>query len=288
MIFYASKNHDRLNGKEYNVECVTETLCVNPKYPITISNPATKYIVDSGAFQDVKSENRLTFMGALERQLGMIAKIGFDPEAIVSYDRLVDEQLRDDKQIKERVSESVGWEYVDETINAAKFLSDNRQRVNSKLILSCQGTTIEQYDYCVEEVLKHADKGDWIELGGFCIIYQKKEYKEQYREIVKKVLPTISKKCNRIHVFGMSIFKELHFTETIANKYNVDVSYDTSSAEFNGIMGRVFNPLTETICQVYDRQDKYVYYHPCNIALMNVELIKNYWELNDKYKGGRE
>ena len=60
MKFYVSKCHDTLNGKEYSPETITPYLCLNPYYNATLKKHSkVNYILDSGAFQDVKTENRL-------------------------------------------------------------------------------------------------------------------------------------------------------------------------------------------------------------------------------------
>jgi len=75
MIFYASKTNDTLNSRDYSIEDVSPHICVNPYYPVTVK-PGTDYMIDSGAFQDVRSENRLSFEAALDRQLQYEKTIG--------------------------------------------------------------------------------------------------------------------------------------------------------------------------------------------------------------------
>jgi len=275
--FYASKCHDRLNGKPFRPELFSEGLMVNPLYPNVTIPDKINYIVDSGAFQDVKTESRLTFSAALDRQLKFIKKIGYPAEAIVSYDRLVDEQVKDGQQIKERVSEDVGWEYVEETIKAAEYLNKERGRIQSNLILSNQGTTVKQYVQCVENILDISNEGDIIGIGGFCIMRQNKQYKQDYLNILKEILPKISEKTDRIHIFGMSIFDILIRTEIMAAKYGIDCSYDTSSAEVNSVFGRVFNPEQAQLTQVFDRNEKYNLFHPAVLSELNIQNITDFW-----------
>lgn len=76
MRFYASKTHDKMNTRDFSIELVTPYVCLNPYYSVTISDPSVHYILDSGAFQDVRTESRLTYEGALERQLAFEDKVG--------------------------------------------------------------------------------------------------------------------------------------------------------------------------------------------------------------------
>lgn len=96
MRYYVSKCHDTMNRKVYAPETATPYLCLNPYYKVTLDpRSEVSYILDSGAFQDVRSEHRLTFAQALDRQLSFESSVGRRAEAIVSYDRLVDEQIGD-------------------------------------------------------------------------------------------------------------------------------------------------------------------------------------------------
>lgn len=45
MIYYTSKVHDTLYGLAFSPELVTDTLCLNPQYPVTLSKPC-RYILD--------------------------------------------------------------------------------------------------------------------------------------------------------------------------------------------------------------------------------------------------
>lgn len=153
MRYYASKCHDRLNGRQFDIEKDYPYLCLNPMYKATLSVPC-EYILDSGAFQDVKGD-RLTYAQALDRQLDYEKDVGQQAHAIVSYDRLVDEQKSETgSQFKARVCEDVGEEYVEDTIKASEYLVSQRGRLgNRHLILSCQGTTVEQYLQCLDNIM---------------------------------------------------------------------------------------------------------------------------------------
>lgn len=283
MKYYVSKCHNNLNGKPYHPELETKYLCVNPKYPIQLQQKkGLKVIIDSGAFQDVKNQHRLSFEKALDRQL-LFEKgcLGINAEAIVSYDRLVDEQFsQTEGQIKKRVSAKIAQDYVDETIEAARFLTTQRERLGRrKLILSCQGVSESQYLRCINEVTEITEPGDIIGLGGFCIISQSREVEHQYYAIIKNAFPAFREMgINRVHIFGLGLFRTLIQTDIYARMNEIDVSYDTSSPELNATMGRMFFVPGPTLSNVYTKSQKQNGYHPRDLALFNIKMINLFWD----------
>jgi len=293
MKFYVSKTGNKLNGLPYCPEHIAECICVNPLYPVKFVDDHVfhfnnKVIIDSGAFQDVKDSQRLSFMEALQRQFDFQKNCNISADAIVSYDRLVDEQIHEGKQFKKRVSEEVGKRYVEETIQAAEFLSEyiKKHSINKDLILSCQGTTLEQYQYCIERVSNMARKRDIIGLGGFCIISRSKEYEEQFYKVIEWAFPYLhSKGLTKVHIFGVGIFKILIRAEILAIKYGINLSYDTSSAEISGVMGRVFDPSSLTMTHIFEKYEKNIEYKPRNLAYINIKSINDFWENFDDMCG---
>lgn len=283
MRFYVSKCHDRLNGSPYRPEKYCDHLCINPYYKVTVRGRDTKFIIDSGAFQDVGNETRLSFDMALERQLEFektVTKDGRPAEAIVSYDRLVDEQMGDSGQFKARVSAEESISYVEETINAAKFLVSKRDELKPRrLILSCQGTTVEQYLDCLRQILAIATPDDIIGFGGFCIISKNKEYEEQFYDVVYQGFPMIREKgITRVHIFGVGMFRSLIQAEICAKLNGIDCSYDTSSCEINSVFGKVFDPLNAMLISVYSKEQKKNGYTPAYLAEFNVNSILQFWK----------
>ena len=153
MEFYVSKVHNRLNTRVFSPEKVTSRLCLNPNYPVSLNRPIDEMslLLDSGAFQDIQSEQRLTFNGALGRQLNFEEKVGFTANYIVSYDRIVDESPTvQGKRRKRRVGSRTADRYVEVTIDAAKYFADMRRELSPRrLVLSNQGVTPDQYVECV-------------------------------------------------------------------------------------------------------------------------------------------
>lgn len=240
-------------------------------------------MIDSGAFQDVGAESRITPEEALRRQLEFertVTPDGRPAYAIVSYDRLVDEQTSDGKQIKSRVTEEEGADYVRETVEAARFLASRRdQLAPRKLILSCQGTTVPQYMDCVRQVLQVAKSGDIIGLGGFCIISRSKDVEAQFYGVIDQAFPAIaSAGISRVHIFGVGIMRVLIRAETLARKYGIECSYDTSSYEVNAVFGRVFDPAAGQLSRVFEKADKGKAYRPAELAHFNIRMVRAFWD----------
>jgi hypothetical protein len=268
-------------------------------------------LLDSGAFQDVKSDQRLSFEAALDRQLQLEQKEGFVSEMIVSYDRLVDE--KNDEQlgrIKQRVSYGDACQYVEETIDAAKFLVDQRNDLKPReLILSNQGVTVRQYVDCVKEILSFSSEQDVIGFGGFCITGRKPSLKKDYYAVLEESLPLVQAKgIRRLHLFGIGSFDILVRTHFLCRSFGIEPSYDTSSYEFRGLFGEVANPseavsptgVSEEMCplcnktvdlaqtlekmkltKTFFKEDKYSLYPPVDLALFNIKLVSFFWnELN--------
>lgn len=296
MQYFVSKNHDKLNRRVFNPETKVNRICLNPKYNVTLGNRADSVdvLLDSGAFQDIKKSERLTCQGALERQLNFEDKVGFFSKYIVSYDRIVDESPTvHGERKKRRVGLSMAEKYVQETIDAAKYLADERDELEPRrLVLSNQGINPDQYIRGLKEVLKFAEPRDVIGLGGFCIIGQIPRYVKDYYAVLERALPLLKvKKIRRLHVFGVGVFKVLIRTHVLCWKYGIIPSYDTSSLELNAVYGRSFQadhegigPQGVHLTTVFEKKDKYRLYHPRDWALFNIEQVNNFWEgLNKLY-----
>lgn len=249
--FYVSKNHDRLNGRPFTPEFISNHLCLNPMYKTSIERPV-HILTDSGAFQDVDSATRLSFSDALDRQLEYEKRVGYVSEYIVSYDRLVDEQLIDGEKTKQRWGFDAAEEAVIETVAAARYLASKRRQLHPrKLILSSQGVTIEQYVRCAREIINTMETSDCFGFGGFCIIGQRRNsttpdgctFPEQFVQIFEQVVPMLAaSRVSRAHVFGVSYLPALRQIIPIAKRYGIALSIDTSSIEVNSVIeGKVWS-----------------------------------------------
>lgn len=296
MQYFVSKNHDRLNRRRFAPEMVSNRLCLNPSYPVTLGAGASRLSVmlDSGAFQDLQTHERLSYQGALDRQLNFEDKQDFFANYLVSYDRIVDESPTiQGVRKKRRVDEQTADRYVEETINAAKFLADQREDLAPRrLILSNQGVSPDQYIDCIKEVLRFAEPSDVIGLGGFCIIGQVPRFVPDYFEVLQRAIPLIKKKrIRRVHIFGVGVFKLLVKTHVMCSQAGIVPSYDTSSLELNAVFGRTLQPDIHNIgpagvhlTNVFSKEDKYRLYHPCDWALLNIKVVNQFWkELNKLY-----
>jgi hypothetical protein len=286
LLFYVSKNHSRLNGRPFRPEIHSDYLCLNPLYNTTIEHPVN-VLTDSGAFQDVDTANRLTFEDALDRQLQYEKKVGYVSEYLVSYDRLVDEQLIEGSKQKQRWEYDAAEQAVIETVGAAEYLAERRQQLAPrKLILSCQGVTIEQYVRCAKQIIRIMDKQDCFGFGGFCIIGQRRfsitpdgcTFPEQFARIVEQVMPMLQTAgIKRAHVFGVSYLPALKQAYPIALRHGIQFSTDTSSIERNSVIeGKVWSD--EGFRQKLGREWKYTgpdpipagHWHPNVLAHENI------------------
>lgn len=273
IVFYASKIKTVLNRKPWIVEKVCDNICLNPHYPVRLRRRDINILMDSGAFQDVDTHTRLLLPEALKRQLLYEKYLGAISHRIVSYDQLVDEQVIKGKKTKCRVDEAIGWDYVATTIEAAKYLASKRSSLKPRqLVLSCQGTTVEQYLDCIKEVLDVSEPGDCIGLGGFCIIGTRPKLQVQFFEIVKRGFPLIKKYgIEDVHLFGVTSIPILKRWSEINTSFGLNLSTDSSSLERAGIFGRVFLPETGSWDRKrYKKEDKYKNYHPRDLSLLNV------------------
>lgn len=294
MQYYVSKNNNKLNRREFTPELINNRVCLNPLYKVQLKRKVN-VLLDSGAFQDTKYQSRVSFARALGRQLEFETHSKFEAESIVSYDRMVDEAASPEGRgkNKRRVSYYTGERYVAETIDAAKYLADQRRDLRPRrLILSAQGVTSPQYLRCVKEILRFAEPTDILGLGGFCIIGQVPRLKKQYYKVLEAALPMVKRKgLKRVHVFGVGHFGVLVRTHMLCRSYGIIPSYDTSSYEFNSVLGRVFQP--DVLHRGFDgprmspsleKKDKYSVYHPRDWAHFNIELVSHFWErLNRQY-----
>lgn len=280
MMFYASKTSNTINGHGYKYSPeLLGRVCLNPYYKCSLVCDQ-KYLLDSGAFQDVRKMDRLTFKQALDRQLNFEKKVGKPAYEIVSYDWLVDEQMENGIQIKKRIDHKDSEDYVEETIKAAEYLVSKRDYLSPRnLVLSNQGTTVNQYVGCVQSILDMAQENDVIGLGGFCIISQQRKYENQFYQIIDRIFPMIAGKgIKRVHIFGVGIFRVLINAANLAKKYNLNLSYDTSAYTFSSVQGRVFNPVELEMSYVFSKKQKMVGYNPDQLSMFNLESIHNFWK----------
>ncbi len=193
-------------------------------------------LLDSGAFSD-PPEKRLTPETALERQLRWEARVStfwgapWQAEALVSYDRLIDEVWIAGERHKRRWSVTAAEGAVAETIEAAHYLAAHRSRLGGRrLVLACQGVDAMQYDECVTEVLAVAQPADWIGLGGWCILGRWTSWLPVFWATLYRVLPRIQAAGIRhVHIFGVLYERALAGLLWLADHHGLSVSTDSSA-----------------------------------------------------------
>lgn len=282
MIFYPSKNNNRLNGRVFQPDVITGQAMVNPHYPVLVDY-RTKAICDSGAFQDdgtTKKRMRVTPEQALYRQLRLQERINaaldyhWFFEAIVTYDQMfgVDECVIDGKKVKKRGNEETARDAIKETLEAAAYYAANRDKIEGKICFACQGATPIQYlNECVLPIIDMMEDTDWLGFGGFCIIGRVPSLKPLFYETLETVLPIAKKRgIKRFHILGVTVADSIKIATGIARKYGVEISTDSSSIEVNSILGRVMNESNGSWKKIYAKEDKYVNYNPCDLSHENI------------------
>lgn len=192
-------------------------------------------LLDSGAFSD-PPHRRLSLEAALERQLLYERKAGarwggpWQARALVSYDVLIDEKWCGPRRVKERWTVAEATWAVEQTVAAARFLASRRAELAPRrLVLACQGVDAEQYAECATGVLEAAVPGDWLGLGGFCILgRQPKRWGPTYWETLLRVLPLAAHAGVRhIHIFGVLYLPALAGLLWLADQQGLSVSTDS-------------------------------------------------------------
>lgn len=270
MRLYLSKCNDKLNSKDLDTEFISEYICINPKYKnITVKNKNVKMLIDSGAFQDTENEKRITFEEALNRQLTLEEKVGLIGERIVAYDYI---------------------ENIEETIKANQFLASKREALKPRqLVLMVQGITTRDYIHCLTETLKVASSEDCIGFGGVAMSGRVNEIKNKLLDAVKIGLPLLyNSKIKDIHIFGVGTFSVLKEVSKIKDVFSViginvnelNISCDTSAFEIMSTMGNVVDEDQERWVKVFNKEQKYVDYHPADLTKENskkaLKIINQY------------
>jgi hypothetical protein len=191
-------------------------------------------IVDSGAFGD---ERRLSFSGALERQLAFEQQMGFTSYALVAYDQLIDEKWDGSgNRRKARWTENEALSAIEETIAANEFLAlaDTGER---KRVHPIQGVTAKQQEYCADEVIPMIADDDILGLGGWCIIgwapptsNLRRSLEWTFWDSMWRIIPRAAAAgINHVHIFGVMVANVLGGLLWLCDEYGINlVSTDSS------------------------------------------------------------
>jgi hypothetical protein len=192
-------------------------------------------LLDSGAFSD-SPERRLTPEGALERQLHWEREAErfwgapWQAEAMVSYDTLIDEKWCGKARHKERWTVAEADHAVRVTVDAAAYLSRQRERLSPRrLVLACQGVDAGQYSEAMAGVLAHAQPGDWIGLGGWCILGWFRSWIPVFWATAHQVIPMIAGAgTGHVHIFGVLYRPVLGGLLWLCDQHRLSLSTDSS------------------------------------------------------------
>lgn len=278
MDFYPSKNNDRLNRLPFAPELITGTAMVNPHYRVRLA-PGTRYIIDSGAFQERDMRARLQPWTALDRQLRLEAQIeltghGGHAEAVVTYDMLdgVDEAMTEAGRVKRRGDDDSASVAVRETLRSARYYATQAGRVRGAIAYACQGVSTAQYVACARELIPLIRPGvDWFAFGGLCITgIIRGQMLPVFAATLRAVVPMLAAAgVTRAHILGVCVPEAIAIACELERAHGVALSTDSRAPETAGcIYGRVYRDGRQTDC--YTREQKWVDYHPNELAHRNV------------------
>lgn len=278
MQFYPSKNNNRLNARPFAPERITGCAMVNPHYRVELA-PGTKYVIDSGAFQERDMLQRLQPWSAMRRQLQLEHQIeygtcGLPAEAIVTYDMLdgVDEALEGDDRVKRRGTDETASEAVYETLRSARYYKTKQALVRGAIAYACQGVSTAQYVACARELIPLIRPGiDWFSFGGLCITgIIRGRMLPVFESTLGAVVPMLAAAgIARAHILGVCIPDAIHIARKLEKTHGVLLSTDSRAPETSGcIYGRIYKDGRQR--DYYTRDQKWVDYHPNELAHRNV------------------
>lgn len=284
MDFYPGKNNNELNTLPFSPESVAGRVMVNPHYRVDLA-PGTRYVIDSGAFQERDMLQRLQPWKAIERQLRLEAQIehgpcGIPAEAIVTYDMLVgvDEAIVNGKRVKTRGDEQSAAPAVFETLRSARYYKSREQDIRGAIAYAAQGATPDQYIGCVSELLPLMRPGrDWLALGGFCIIGRMPSLKKTFYAVLGAALPLCQAAgITRIHILGVTVADAITRAIEIRRAYpKITLSTDSTGPEMCAVYGRGYSK-KGTQEKRYTKAQKGTDYTTATLAVENITDYHNW------------
>jgi hypothetical protein len=207
--------------------------------PGSFNSPDELFAIgDSGAFSHSPSQR-----WSLEEHIANISKWeknlaksqGWEEwffSTVASYDLLIDEVWVDECRQKQRWSTLEAERAVNETVATAQYLNSQRNTLQPRiLLLGCQGVNAAQYRRCVERVLEVATPGDWIGLGGWCILghLNFKHYLFEFFKVLNECVELVAlANIKHIHLFGVRYEPAVAAMQWTCDRYGISCSTDSS------------------------------------------------------------
>lgn len=301
--FFPSKVNDRLNGKPWEPDRWVGRCMVNPAYArrCRLVLPEAETVIDSQAFQQAAARAKyeravrlkkkklppkpLEAAAAAAAQHQYWKSLGIRPAAVVHFDDVVgvDEEMVDGKLVKRRGTRESAALAVENTVQGAFVFSAYRAARRAEgewmppIAWACQGVDPEQYEGCLRRLLPLVEFGDWVAMGGFCIIGRLRRYVPVFLETCRRVFPLIaSAGVRRVHVLGVALVSALRDAAVLAAEHGLELSTDCSGPERSGCaFGKrtcadgVSRPLRDLGEPCRKGQD----YHPADLARYNIERV---------------
>lgn len=212
--------------------------CIAPVYGQRTENrvrvpPDTAVIQDSGAFSD-GGKSRLPFVLAALRQIRHARKYGYASQVshVASYDSLIKGKWQgvirasEDNRMETRAEQAIS-----ETVAAARWLADHRfWWPGIGLVLSAQGYTPMQYQYCVKAILPLLNtERDILGLGGWVGIgVRPKQLMPPFINTIQLIFPDIARAgVRQVHIWGVIYPHALAHLASLCNEYGVQLSTDS-------------------------------------------------------------
>jgi hypothetical protein len=128
--------------------------------------------------------------------------------------------------------------WYETTVQAAAYLAHHRG--GTKLILSAQGVSAQQYLHCARQIVPLMERGDIFGMGGFCITGKRPaEMMPVFRETIRLLIPFLGREgITRVHLWGVCYAKALGELLWECDQYGIALSTDSAGPSIRPAMGR--------------------------------------------------
>jgi hypothetical protein len=233
---YVGGHASQVQGEKQNLGGLRCFTAAHPPQSLGPVPNSVRALLDSGAFSDLPHK-RLSYEAALERQLKWEHRASklwgweFRTDFLASYDLLIDETWVAGKRHKRRWAIEDAHEAVQVSVRAAEYLASCRRELQPrKLVLGVQGVDALQYEECVRGVLDVAAPGDWIGLGGWCILGRFTSWLPTFWASMRRVLPLIaSAGVRHVHLYGVLYVQAVGGLLWLCDREGIALSVDSSA-----------------------------------------------------------